>query len=546
MSAQPFVQSAGPLSTTAQLASQVPVTGSKSADPADAADSPRAPPGQFTPGVSDVPGGFPASIPPTPAAASEQQQFSVNPLPASNTPTNPINLKAGEPVPKSDFSAKEVGANVKLDKDAYEQADASNLGIDAGKPFLPEVVTPYETRAKEGRGVLDLPPISAGMIPESSLPIVGNASTAAEKRTKVPAIVKDSQAEAGALAEASEVPASVEQKAAVESELKSEVSPVPSAAEGNTIKDSATGVAQTATSYASSAAAYASSTIASVAAAAGITSATGADGLPAAAAVPEIVKDSQVQAHAPAEASADPLAVEKKAEFESELKTEIPAAPATAGDATITDQAKAAVEGAGATVAATAVAAQEYAKATSPPKPSEESAINAAKTSTQFTPVVVNGVSSSTTEAVSLPSATKAPVGPANSVPEPVKDSQAAAGVAPEASGVPSAVAAKESVEAQLTKEVKPADPKENDKPTPKEAAETLKLVESDKGEPATAAPVAAETTPPAGTRSPSKKSTEAPSSTSTPDRSKSKRKSFFGRVKEKLHLGRSEKEEGS
>ncbi|KAI5820806.1 hypothetical protein BZA77DRAFT_348773 [Pyronema omphalodes] len=185
-----------------------------------------------TPGASDVPGGFPETpavekIDPTPA--STEQIFSVKPIPASETAENPIQLLPGEPVPEI-VGTQTIHSNVKLDKESYEKG-ATNFPL--SNFVLPEVVTPAELRAAEGRGVLDIP---KNLIPESSLPIVSaaEAEAAAASNVEVPEIVKESQEAALASPEASAVPETVAIKAEVEEELKHEVPAIPATTEGNT------------------------------------------------------------------------------------------------------------------------------------------------------------------------------------------------------------------------------------------------------------------------------------------------------------------------
>lgn len=72
----------------------------------------------------------------SPQTETEEQVFSVSPLPASETATNPIDLQPGEPVPI--IGSASVESNVKLDEDSYEKADASNFGIKS-QPAVEEV-----------------------------------------------------------------------------------------------------------------------------------------------------------------------------------------------------------------------------------------------------------------------------------------------------------------------------------------------------------------------------------------------------------------------
>lgn len=281
------INSASPESTTAALAAAVPKEEkTANGDTALAADTP-----VETPNLDNVPGGFPETpaetpatekVDPTPAPATEENQtFSVNPLPASDTAENPFTLSPGEPVPK-DVGTQSLTSNVKLDKESYE-AGAKNYPL--GSMFLPEVVTPAEKRAAEGRGVLDIPPITGSMIPESSLPITSaSEAAAAAKPADIPEIVQESQEKAHAPPEASAVAESVEKKAEVEDELLNKVpteAPIPEPA------------------------------------------------VAPAASVPEIVKESQAEAGVPPEASSSTEAIHNKEAIEAELKREIPEAEST-------------------------------------------------------------------------------------------------------------------------------------------------------------------------------------------------------------------------
>lgn len=270
------INSAAPESSTAALAAGVPLENT---------------PAVSTPGPTDVPGGFIE----TPAVEKEAQEFSVKPLPASDTATNPFTLAPGEPIPANDVTTKDVNNHIKLDEESYEKADASNLGFGLnGAPVLPDVVTPAAQREAEGRGVLDIPVVTGNTIPESSLPITSTA--AATAAPEVPEIVKESQEKAEVEPEASAIPEVVEQKKEVEEELKTEVPVIP----------------ETETSKVDS-----NTTVGGIMAAAGIASASGEPNEETF--VPEIVRDSQKVAQVAPEASAVEAAVEAKKEVEQEL-----------------------------------------------------------------------------------------------------------------------------------------------------------------------------------------------------------------------------------
>lgn len=281
-----FISSVAPDATTASLAADAPIESSTIPSVAPAESTPQA---VSTPGPSDVPGGFPETpatenTDPTPITR-EGQVFSVKPLPASDTPTNPFHLEPGEPIPQDEFTVADLNRHVKLDEESYNRADASNLGFSPnGAPVLPEVVTPAVVREAEGRGVLDIPEVTANMIPESSLPITSFATaTAALEKTDVKS-------------EAPIVPEIVEPK-------EEKLTIVEHKAEFNV---------------------PAATTVGGIAAAAGIASASGElNDETTPTVVPDIVRDSQKEAHVEPEASVIEQAVKAKREFEDELKGEV-------------------------------------------------------------------------------------------------------------------------------------------------------------------------------------------------------------------------------
>ncbi|KAL2110301.1 hypothetical protein VUR80DRAFT_1372 [Thermomyces stellatus] len=164
-----------------------------------------------------------------PAEDLKDKPVGVDPLPAAAGAVNPVKLEAGEEVPKA--VADEINKNVKLDKESYEKSDA-----------LP--------------GSESLPPASNKTIPESSLPVTGAAEAAflssvgpdsttaklagqvpvepkAEKTLEsepqekpaaaVPEPVKDSLEQSGKAPEAAASEEKVQEKKAVESEVKENV-----------------------------------------------------------------------------------------------------------------------------------------------------------------------------------------------------------------------------------------------------------------------------------------------------------------------------------
>lgn len=272
------VSSIGPEATTAALAAEVPLEEVAAQEPIvpEATKAIVAPEDLPTPDPKSVPGYLPDFAEPIEPV---DQVVSVNPIPASETADNPIHLEPNEPVPPSTTN---VTDNVKLDKESYEQADASNLGVGAtataALAAVTEALTSAATTATE---------TAKHLIPESVLPIVTGGATEPDHTTAttetVPEVVVVSQIRAEVEPEASAVPEAVEHKQEVEKELiaKTELAaPVEVTIESPRAE------------------------------------------------VPEVVRESQVEANALPEASASPVAVEAKKEIEAELKSEVkPAEP---------------------------------------------------------------------------------------------------------------------------------------------------------------------------------------------------------------------------
>jgi hypothetical protein len=288
-----IMSSVAPTSTTHELAKDVPLEKSDSPDvPGAFPETPAAEPAAFS--VNPIPAtagaGNPINLAPgeevpdpstitsnnvsstvhddmslAKGADEPEQTFSVAPIPATAGAGNPVHLGAGEPVPShGEFTANTVDSTVKTDKESYEKADA-------GAPVLPPVVTPQAEHEETGTGVLDLPPVSKNMIPESSLPMgeagigtfdagptiqsAGANSTTAqmranvplEEKAEVPEMVKESQEEAGVGPEASAVPEEVKEKAEVEKELLSQVPEAPATSDDTTtaVKSAGSTVAET-------------------------------------------------------------------------------------------------------------------------------------------------------------------------------------------------------------------------------------------------------------------------------------------------------------
>lgn len=458
--------------TTAQLAKDVPLEKDKQSE--------------------ELPGTFPET-----PADDLNKIIGVNPLPAAAGGLNPIKLAPGEPVPK-DLKTADVTSNVKLDPESYEKSDALP-GVDPA--------------------TLNVPAVSGTMIPESSLPMgngsphinsVGaNATTAAlaaevPKEPKVPAVVKDSQEQAGVDPEASGIASGVEEKKQVEEELKEKVPEAPSTSEGTAGKG--TEKSEDDKGLLGAAAAAVAGLGATAAAALGVAQEKAVE---TAAQAPDSVKEklpTSVQ---------EAIATETKEAKIEEVSPEVPA-----------EVKESIVEaGKGPEAAANTEAVEEK-------KAVEAELLKEVKP-------VEPATDGSKTEEVSP------------EVPAEVKESITEAGKSPEAAANTEAVEEKKAVEAELFREVKPAvasDEAAKTEASSKKTEETPKVVEP----PAPAKDVPATTTPPNGVNGatgngtgPSAPTTPAKSDKAadpaTPGSSKSDQKKknrvsgFFGKLKAKI-----------
>lgn len=320
-----------PEATTAQLAGEVPKENG-----------------------SSVPGGFPET------PATEVNELSVNPLPATNGAANPVKLAPGEAVPDpSTIHTNTVESTVRTDKAGYE-ADASD----------PSFLKKEEPTAD----ALSVPPVPAGgLIPESSLPmnppetsepgvtiqsahptsttaaLAGQVPLESQKNVEVasdvPKVVKESLTKAHEAPEAAANATAVEEKAEVEKELQEKVGVV-----------------------------------------------GGSAAVPASD-VPEVVKESLEKAHQDPEAAASAVAVDEKKEVEQELQSKVAPTEQSGEPAPTTSAATAATA-----PTTTAVDSADVSpNTTSPPG----TAVPATTSQTQ--PAVTTGVASGTTTTESKP-----------------------------------------------------------------------------------------------------------------------------------------------
>ncbi|SMR41780.1 unnamed protein product [Zymoseptoria tritici ST99CH_3D1] len=313
------------------------------------------------------------------AAAEKEEQSTVGvaPLPATGGIGNPIHLAPGEKVPESSsITTNTLDSNVKLDKASYEKSDS-------GAPVLPPVLTPQNERDAGGAGMFGLGPQTTNMIPESSMGMGADAPPAIDG----PAGAAISSVGANSTTNQLAGQQPLEQRG-----------------------------------------------------------------------VPSVVTDSQQAAHVDPEASANPRAVEEKNEIENELKSKVPEEPpvgekkeSSSNSGGIAAAVTGGVAAVGAGAAGAALALNQKTKETTGKDPvstlpqSVQDSINGANKNSSSS---VGGA----TTADNVGSSSTAT--PANAVPEEVKESQKEAHVAPEASANAEAVQEKSEVEKELLAKV--------------------------------------------------------------------------------------------
>ncbi|KFY74284.1 hypothetical protein V499_05676 [Pseudogymnoascus sp. VKM F-103] len=333
--------------------------------------------------------------------------YSVNPIPATAGGGNPITLAPGEPVPNpSTITGNTIASTVRTDKESYE--NSGGLGT---APFLPPVVTPEAERNAKGTGVLDLPSVSkGGLIPESSLAMgeggAGNYDASP--------IIQSVGPGATTAALAGAVP--------LEKDIKGkETAAIQSVGPGATTAALAGAVPLEKTG----------------------------------SSVPDLVKESQEAAHFPPEASAVPEEVEEKKEVERELLSGVPLAPVTS-DGTTKESHDAAKFGA-VGAAAVAVGGAAFAVGAAAKGKVSEAVANAPNPSevSKSIPIPdsIRESISNINETAKRQSVAGIPA-ESDAVPETVRQSISAAHESPEAAAYQVPVMEKKEVESELLREV--------------------------------------------------------------------------------------------
>ena len=203
--------------------------------------------------------------------------------------------------------------------------------------------------------------------------------------------------------------------------------------------------------------------------------------------VPEVVKESQEKAGVDPEASGIADEVKEKEQVEEELKDKVPEAPSTSegtagkgtekseNDKTLLETAAATAAGVSAAAIATAVATKDKAIETAAPIAAQN-----------LPDSVKQQLPNSVQETINATGAEKTIETVSPEVPSEVKDSIVEAGKNPEAAANTAAVEDKKAVEAELLKEVKPAESAEGAKSEPVKATEEAPKATADETSKAT------------------------------------------------------------
>ncbi|KNG51671.1 carbohydrate-binding module family 48 protein [Stemphylium lycopersici] len=433
------MSSAAPQSTTAALAADVP----KESDKSQKDDE-------------QVPGAFPET-PFGETPGGEAQTFNVAPIPATSGLGNPITLAPGEPVPEpSTLTDRTVESTVKHDEEPEQEA--STFGV-APIPATAGAGNPIHLAP--GEKVPDASTLTSNTVESTAR----SDPSSYEKSDALPPLAFTPQAERDAKGGMFGIPP-VMGNMIPESSL-------PMGADAKVEQDTGVTIQSSAPTS---------------------TTADLAGQVPKEPrGVPETVTDSQQEAHVDPEASANAEAIQEKKEVEQELKETVSEAPATSGDANLSDKAEAAVAtaAAGATAGAGLFAAAIY---SAKEKAAESTGMNGPSTSTADE--VPGAVAESQNVAHAEPEAASSPdvvaeksameqellsevpktnatgeSAPAVAVPAVVSDSQQEAHASPEAASSPEVVAEKKAMESELLSEV----PKANEvgEPAPAISAAT-------------------------------------------------------------------------
>jgi hypothetical protein len=409
----------------------------------------------------------PGAFPETPAfetPADEHPGFSVDPIPATAGSGNPVSLKPGEAVPDSSTLTNNTISSGVHDDPELKAADKANeeptfsvnpipATTGAGVHDDPELKA-ADKAAEEPTFSVDPIPATAGAgnpiklapgepVPDAST-ITGNTVQSTIKTDEASYNASD------AVAPTAPAPAAAEKKDTEINPQETGLFGVPPAI-GTMIPESSLPIGSGATEDVGPGAGILTSSVG-----AGATTAALAGQVPLEPrGVPEVVKESQQEAHVAPEASANPEAVEEKKELEQELKSKVPEEPPAAESGLPTGKIAGVVGGAIAGTGAIAVVASERAK-------NIESDVSAA----------AKGMTAGNAAALD------------EGVPEVVKESINEAHVSPEAAANPEAVKEKRAFETQLGSKIAPSE--EAGEPAPTITAATMEKAPQPTSKPTT------------------------------------------------------------
>lgn len=332
------LSSAAPDSTTAQMAGQVPK---------EERDKVSQIPGAFpkTPAVesedmmaNQMPSGSGSENPPTsvqeentstsnvsdknPVASTsrdseslrdkkdETSDFGVKPIPASTGIGNPIQLEPGQPVPDpSNLTRNTVQSTVRTDEQSYMKGDI-------GPPQLGPVVTPEVERDAKG-DMFGIGPVLGTIVPESSLPMGSGQAGSLDPAVNVKSA--DPQSTTAMLAaQVPKEPRGIPQ-IVKNSQQESEADRVTAAAAPSDMLQAKEKVGKEIDDVVPTEAPISDSKAGTVGSANNSSEKSGE----IAAGVPPVIKDSIAQAHESPEAATNSEAVQEKKAFESELLKEV-------------------------------------------------------------------------------------------------------------------------------------------------------------------------------------------------------------------------------
>ncbi|KAF2087761.1 carbohydrate-binding module family 48 protein, partial [Saccharata proteae CBS 121410] len=432
-----IMSNVAPDSTTAKLAGEQP-----KATPAD-----------------EIPGAFIE----TPAALEDMKEYAVKPIPASEGAGNPIKLAPGEPVPDSStFNTNSVSSTVRDDpelKAKDEEAKGEQTFGVSPIPASAGVGNPISQPA--GTGVPASDKVTANTVnstvkldkasyekSDALPPQIGPVVTSEEgSMFDIPGVTNSTIPESSlpmGSAPTNVDPGFTIQSADTASTTAALAGLVPKEPRGvpEVVKDSQAEAhvspeASTNVNAVEDKKAMEKELLSEVP-----KEPAAVDTTPAGSSVPEVVSESQDKAHAAPEASASPTAVQDKTDMESELKAKVPEEPATTENSPPAQVAKqvgetAAVVAGGLAATGAAVAGAAYVKASETAK----------ETANKINPQVQQAINAMNSTLGSNEAA-------ATEVPEPVSESIAQSHTSPEAASNSEAVTEKSAMESELLNKV--------------------------------------------------------------------------------------------